>query len=114
MANLARGTTVAVLRRMDKPARSPAARPEGDWVELEWAELVARLSRLLESEEKELLPRLERDDARGIVQEIGYLRERSVELGRARQSTAIVRAFVAEIRAHLQRAEHLRFRCPPA
>jgi hypothetical protein len=111
------GTTVAVLLRMDQRARSLAASheaPLGDWVELEWPELVARLARLLDSEEKELLPRLDRDAARGIVQEIRYLRGRAVELGNTGHSAATIRAFLAEIRAHVQRSEHLGSRFPDA
>jgi hypothetical protein len=99
---------------MDPRARSVAAIPRqvllGDWVELEWTELVARLVRLLDAEEKELLPLLGRDAARGIVQEIRYLRGRAVELGRMPRSRGAVSAFLAEIRAHVQRAEQLGFR----
>lgn len=78
--------------------------------DLDWPDLIARLVRLLDSEEKELLPNLDREAARGIVQEIRYLRDRSHELGRSRRSAASVRAFLAEIRAHVQHAEQLGFR----
>jgi hypothetical protein len=113
----ASGTTVAVLLRIDQRARSLAASheaPLANWVELEWPELVARLARLLDLEEKELLSRLDRDAARGIVQEIRYLRGRAVELGKHGTLGGDCSGVRRRDCAHVQRAQHVASRFPDA
>jgi hypothetical protein len=92
---------------MDERARLQALLRRVGSMEPSSDEVAPVLLALLDLEERVLLPALDLREARGIVQELRYLRNRSAELARTVWTTAVRSAFVSEVRAHAQRSERL-------